>query len=97
MGVWQIAFLIKKGNFVGKGRAMENHERVVVKAAIMQSLSEEVDKWLDKQPAISSGYDYEAEFLKTSRSVNKIILEKSLGEHPGRRNDKKKYKRALEK
>jgi len=76
---------------------MENQERVVVKAAIMQSLSEEVDKWLDKQPAISSGYDYEAEFLKTSRSVNKIILEKSLGEQPGSRNDKKKYKPALEK
>jgi len=55
---------------------MENHERAVVKAAIMQSLCEEVDKWLDKQPAISSGYDYEVEFLKTSRSVNKIILEK---------------------
>ena len=76
---------------------MENHERVVVKAAIMQSLSEEVDKWLDKQPAISSGYDYEAEFLKTSRSVNKIILEKSLGEQPDSRNDKKKYKPVLEK
>jgi len=68
---------------------MENHERAVVKAAIMQSLCEEVDKWLDKQPAISSGYDYETEFLKTSRSVNKIILEKSLGEQPGSRNDKK--------
>lgn len=73
---------------------MLNHEREAVKAAIMQSLSQEVDKWLDKQPSLSSGYDYEAEFIKTSRSVGKIILEKSLGEQPHSRNGKKKSKPA---
>lgn len=74
---------------------MQNQERAALKAAIMQSVSEEVDKWLDKQPTISSGYDYEAEFIKTSRSVNKIILEKSLAEQPRSRNGKKKSKPAL--
>ena len=74
---------------------MENAERSTLKAAIMQSLSEEVDKWLDKQQSIASGYDYEVEFLKTARNVNKIILEKSLGEQPRSRNDKKKSKPAL--
>jgi hypothetical protein len=56
----------------------------------MQGLSEEVDKWLDKQPTLTTGYDYESEFLKTSRTVNKILLEKSLGEQPRSRNAKKK-------
>lgn len=74
---------------------MEDKERAALKAAIMQSLSEEVDQWLDKQPGITSGYDYEAEFLKTARAINKLILEKSLGAQPRSRNDKKKSTPAL--
>ncbi len=74
---------------------MENKERESLKAAIMQSLSQEVDKWLDKQQGLTSGYDYETEFLKTTRTVNKMLLEKSLGEQPRSRNDKKKSTPAL--
>jgi hypothetical protein len=60
---------------------MEARERAALKAAIMQGLCEEVDKWLDKQQGLTSGYDHESEFLKTS-TVNTIILEKTLGSSP---------------
>jgi hypothetical protein len=74
---------------------METKERAAIKAAIMQSLSEEVDNWLDKEPRLTSGYDYETEFLKTTRTINMIILKKSLGEQPRSRNAKKKSTPAL--
>ena len=74
---------------------MEDKERSALKAAIMEGVSAEVDKWLDQQPALSSGYAYETEFIKVAQNVNKIILEKSLGEQPRSRNDKKKSKPAL--
>ena len=74
---------------------MENQERAALKKAIMQSLSEEVDKWLDKQPTLSSGYDYETEFMKTARTINQRLLEKSLGAQPVSRNRKKKFTPAL--
>lgn len=74
---------------------METNERSSLKAAIMQSLSEEVDKWLDKQPGLTTGYEYEVEFMKTTRGLNRLLLEKSLGKPPRSRNDKKKFKPAL--
>ena len=74
---------------------MGNKERAALKAAIMQGLSEEVDKWLDQQPTITSGYDYETEFMKVAQRVNKVLLEKSLGKQPRSRNDKKKFTPAL--
>ena len=74
---------------------MGTKERAAIKATIMQSLSEEVDKWLDKQQGLTSGYAYETEFLKTTRTINRIVLEKSLGEQPRSRNAKKKSTPAL--
>lgn len=57
----------------------------------MQRLSEEIDMWLDKQQALTSGYEYETELMKVGQRVNRIILEKSLGEQPRSRNAKKKF------
>lgn len=74
---------------------MEDRERSALKTAIMQSLSEEVDKWLDQQPSLSSGYEYETAFMKVAQRVNKVLLEKSLGKPPRSRNDKKKSTPAL--
>lgn len=74
---------------------MEDQERLALKTAIMQSLSEEVDKWLDQRPTLSSGYVYETEFMKVAQRVNKVLLEKSLGAPPQSRNDKKKFIPAL--
>lgn len=56
----------------------------------MQRLSEEVDQWLDKETTLTSGYEYETEFLGVSRRLNKIVLEESLGKMPRSRNGKKK-------
>ncbi len=74
---------------------MEEKERATLKQTIMQSLSAEIDKWLDQQQTITSGYEYETEFIRVAQRVNKIILEKSLGEQPRSRNDKKKSTPAL--
>ncbi|HEX8678118.1 MAG TPA: hypothetical protein VF700_12915 [Segetibacter sp.] len=46
---------------------MEQKEKEMLKQAILQSVGEEIDKWLDKQQAITSGYEYESELLKTTR------------------------------
>ena len=70
-------------------------QRAAMKEAIMQRLSEEIDVWLEKQQNITSGYDYETEFMKVARNINKVILEKSLGEQPTSRNAKKKITPAL--
>ena len=51
-------------------------------------MSAELDQWLNKQENISSGYEYESEFMKVARRVNKIMLEKSMGQLPGSRNKK---------
>ena len=59
-----------------------------IKAAILSSMSAEIDQWLDKQENISSGYEYETELMKVAQKVNRIILEQSLGKLPGSRNKK---------
>ena len=70
---------------------MENREQAALKAAIMQSLSEEVDKWLDQQQTITSGYEYETECMKVAQKVNKVLLENSVAPPAkGSRNHKKK-------
>ena len=69
---------------------MENREQAALKAAIMQSLSEEVDKWLDQQQTITSGYEYETEFMKVAQKVNKVLLGNSVATPAkGSRNHKK--------
>ena len=74
---------------------MENKERATVKEAIMQRLSAEVDLWLDKEPSLTSGYDYETELTSVAQRMGKIVLEESLGAQPRSRNAKKKFSPAL--
>ena len=59
-----------------------------LKAAILESVSAELDQWLDKQEKIRSGYEYESEFMKVAQKVSKLLLEKSQGQLPGSRNKK---------
>ncbi len=82
-------------NFATKHSKMENKELAALKEAMMQGFSEEIDKWLDKQSTLTSGYDYETEFMKTARTINQMILEKSLGTRPVSRNCKRKFTPAL--
>ncbi|NTS43114.1 hypothetical protein HRG84_19670 [Flavisolibacter sp. BT320] len=70
---------------------MKEQERSRIKEAIMQRLSEEVDLWLDQEPTLTSGYDYETEFIGLGRRLNRIVLEESLGKVPKSRNGKKKF------
>jgi hypothetical protein len=70
---------------------MNEQERTQLKAAIMQRLSEEVDLWLDQEPTLTTGYEYETEFIGFSRRLNRIVLEESLGKVPKGRNGKKKF------
>jgi hypothetical protein len=62
--------------------------KAAIKAAILESVSAELDQWLDKQENIHSGYEYESEFMKVAQRVNKLMLEKSQGQLPGSRNKK---------
>ncbi len=81
---------LRKGELWEKPFIMNEQERTRIKEAIMQRLSEAVDQWLEKEPTLSNGYEYETEFIGFSRRLNKIVLEESLGEVPGGRNGKKK-------
>jgi hypothetical protein len=65
-----------------------NMNKAAIKAAILETMSAELDQWLDKQENIRSGYEYESEFMKVAQKVNKLMLEKSQGQLPGSRNKK---------
>ncbi len=69
---------------------MNEQERTQIKEAILRRISEELDQWLDKEQGLTSGYEYETEFMGVSRRLGRIVLEESLGKAPGSRNGKKK-------
>jgi hypothetical protein len=76
----------RKGCFLPKHPI--NMNKAAIKAAILESVSAELDQWLDKQETIGSGYEYEGEFMKVAQRVNKLMLEKSQGQLSGSRNKK---------
>lgn len=59
-----------------------------VKAEILSAISQELDIWLEASSKIKEGYEYEERYIAFSRKVNKLMLEKSLGELPKDRNKK---------
>ncbi|MGI0061308.1 MAG: hypothetical protein ACREBA_02515 [Nitrosotalea sp.] len=61
-----------------------------IKAEILAAVSEELDLWLEAQSKITEGYEYETQYMQFARRVNKIMLEKSMGQLPGSRNKKKR-------
>jgi hypothetical protein len=63
-------------------------DKLSLKAAILSAISEEIDLWLDKSESLNDGYEYETEFLKTTKKVNKIMLSESLGKISTDRNKK---------
>jgi hypothetical protein len=83
----KLHFFIKK-SYICETNIYKFMEKAAIKAAIMDSLSEELDIWLDKQEKITDGYEYEDQFMATAQKVNKIILSKSMGKLPGSRNKK---------
>ena len=71
---------------------MENSK---LKADILSAISEELDLWLEKEKSIKDGYEYETEFIDTSRKINRILLSKSIGSVSSNRN-KKNFGRVLD-
>lgn len=67
-----------------------------LKAEILAAVSEELDTWLKDQSKIKDGYEYETKYMQFAQKINKLILEKSMGQLPGSRN-KKKLTHVLEK
>jgi hypothetical protein len=65
-----------------------NNEKSALKSAMLTAISDELDLWLAKESNIGNSYDYENEFLKTTRSINRILFSKSLGEISSNRNKK---------
>ena len=63
-------------------------EKEELKTSILSAISGEIDEWLSASEEIKSGYEYEDQFLRRMRKVNKIILEKSMGSLPSNRNKK---------
>ena len=63
-------------------------EKSEIKAAIMSSVSSEIDLWLGEMDQCNDGYDFEDKLLKRFRNVGKIMMEKSVGIVPKSRNKK---------
>jgi hypothetical protein len=59
-----------------------------LKADILTAVEAELDIWLQAQSKIADGYEYETMYLEFAHKVNKIILQKSMGQLPGSRNKK---------
>lgn len=59
-----------------------------IKSEILQAFSTELDEFLIDADKIEGAYDYEERYLQFARSINRMILQKSVGEIPGNRNKK---------
>lgn len=59
-----------------------------LKADILTAVEAELDIWLQAQSKIEDGYEYETRYLEFAHKLNKIILQKSMGQLPGSRNKK---------
>jgi len=59
-----------------------------IKAEILQAFTTELDLFLEESDKIEGAYDYEERYLQFARNINRIALQKSVGEIPGKRNKK---------
>ena len=62
-----------------------------IKAEILQALSSELDELIEDTDKIEWAYDYEERYLQFTRNMNKILLQKIVGEIPKNRNKKTLY------
>lgn len=59
-----------------------------IKAEIQQAFSKELDELFEDADKIEGAYDYEERYLLFARNINRMILQKSVGEIPANRNKK---------
>lgn len=60
-----------------------------LKEEMIKAISGELDQWLEESEHVESAYDYEERFLLHMRKLSNILLQKSVGEVPQNRNNKK--------
>jgi len=65
---------------------METNELASV---LLKSVASEINLWAEECGTITNGYDYESRFTERVRTINRILLEKSV-ELKGKARDKKK-------
>ena len=63
-------------------------DKLELKSSKLSAISDELDLWLAKESNIGNSYEYENEFLKVTRSINRILFSKSLGDISSNRNKK---------
>lgn len=61
---------------------------------LLQSIESEVNLWAQECGSITDGYDYETKFIARVRTINRILLEKSV-EMKSKTRDKKNSRPAL--
>ena len=71
-------------------------ETTALTKVLLSSIESEVQLWAEECGTISDGYDYESKFIERVRTINRILLEKSV-EMKGKTRDKKNSTRVLEK
>ena len=57
--------------------------------SILKAVNEEISEWLSIEPKIESAYDYETKIIEMGSRITRTILEKSMGQIPKSRNQKK--------
>ena len=63
--------------------------KIEIKKAILKTVEQKVDQWLEEEPHITSGFEYETKILEIGRRVAKEIMIQSMGKLPASRNQKK--------
>ena len=62
---------------------------------LLSSIEAEIQQWAEECNHIDNGYDYETRFTERVRTINQILLQKSV-EMKGKGRDKKKSRPTLE-
>jgi len=64
-------------------------DKIELKDSILKAVEQEIDQWLEIEPGIESGLEYETKLLEAGRRMTKALLVHSMGKLPGSRNEKK--------
>jgi len=60
-----------------------------LKLEILNSITQDVENWVNLQGTFTNGYDYETAYATFAARINNTILQKSLGSLSRSRNSKK--------
>lgn len=66
--------------------------KIEIKKSILKTVEQELEQWLEQEPHITSGFEYETKILEIGGRVAKEIMIQSIGKLPSSRNQKKSSK-----